>query len=141
MTRIAVGMLLLLASAACSDSTGPDGSVPGGYTLTQLTYVQLGHTRDAIEEGTVMHVTLTGDGTTTGSLHTPAASSESGSDEDVSLAGTWAFDADSTHISFNFPAAPGFLLAANPWAIVGSTLAFTYSSGDEFVVTATLTRN
>jgi hypothetical protein len=139
--RVAIAILVLLSPLACSGSTEPGQSVRGTYTLTALTYSEMGHVTDYVAAGVVMSVSLALDGTTTGALHTPAALSEDGEDEDISLEGTWTIDASGTHVDFDFPNAIGLFLSSVPWNIEDSALTFSYVSGPVFMGTGTLTRN
>ncbi len=140
MTRIAAGMLLVLALAACSDSTGPDASPAGTWHATRLIVTDNGTPTDALAAGATITITLTSGGETTGTLHIPAALGEGGAEENLSLAGTWTFDTDRTHVSFD-QAADTFVRDVS-WSYDGSTMSGSLAgSGPGDIIEATLTRN
>lgn len=101
-TSIAACALALLA--ACGDGgsglTGISGggasypeSVDGTYSATSLSLAQGADTTDLLAEGVTITLTLTPAGATTGSMTVPAAYSESGEEEILSLLGTYTYDA------------------------------------------------
>jgi hypothetical protein len=131
--------LVVFATVACTDSNGPDLSPTGTWHATRLIVTDHGTPTDALAAGAMIGMTLTSSGTTSGSIHIPAALSESGVEEDLSLRGTWSFGADSTHISFD-QAADTFI-RDNPWSYDGSTLSYVAAgAGSGDLIEATLTR-
>lgn len=84
---IAPSLLLLLGTTlACSDYTAPSEqpSPVGAYSATQFTTTANGVTTDQLAEGVTISLTLAAEGTTSGSLNVPAASSVP-----LDLSGTW----------------------------------------------------
>jgi len=80
-------VFFLAAVAACSDYTSPTSTpdVVGTYSATTLTRTANGVTEDQLALGVTLTITLVADGTTTGNLLVPAASSTP-----VDLTGTWS---------------------------------------------------
>jgi len=90
---LAIATLATFATLACSgDSTGPGrAEVAGSYRATTLAATQGGMTEDALAAGATLTIELRADGTTTGDFFLPAALNE-GTDEHVSMAGSWTLD-------------------------------------------------
>jgi hypothetical protein len=93
MNRLQSSLLLLALSslAACGDSTSPNEAVAGTYNATTIIFTPAGGAPvDVLALGGSLHVDLTSEGTTTGTLVIPAAFTEDGVDDDViDLAGTY----------------------------------------------------
>jgi len=94
-----VSLAVGLAAGGCSDSTGnnedspPPATVEGSYHATKLAMKEGSATTDLIAGGAQVAIVLTSTGTTTGTLVIPAAYSESGTEETLSLDGTYTYDA------------------------------------------------
>lgn len=94
-TRSAVqpGMLAIVLAvlfSACSDPvTLTMEELAGTYEATTFTGSEGGVTVDLLAEGGALTITLTSDGSTTGTMTIPASLSESGEEEVESMAGSW----------------------------------------------------
>lgn len=135
-------LLLTLAATmlACSEANDPDSAAVGAWHATRLTITDNGTATDALEAGVTITMNLRADGTTSGTAHIPAALDETGLEQDESLAGTWSFDADSTHI--NFEQQSDTFIRDDPWTYNGATM--TYSAAGEDpgdMIEATLARD
>lgn len=141
MPRIRLFTALILAVlAACSGSNGPDVSPAGAWHATKLVVTENGTRTDGVAAGVTIAMVLTSNGSTSGTLHIPAALNDSGVDGNESLAGTWSFDADSTHISFDH--ATDSFIRDNPWAYNGSMMNYSAAgSGAGDKIEATLARD
>jgi hypothetical protein len=134
-------------AAACgeggSSTTGISGgssypaSVEGTYSATTVTLAEAGGSTDLLAEGVVISLVLTAGGTTTGSMTVPAAYSESGEEEILSLNGTYTYDA-TTGIATLAHAADTFLRDTT-WHAKGTQLKGTFDGGT-YTLTVTLDR-
>jgi hypothetical protein len=141
MTRIAAGLLVVLALAACSDSTEPADSVAGSYTATRAIVTDAGTPTDALAVGVTIHITLAENGTTTGTVHIPGILSDSGDPEDQSLTGTWTANEAGTQVTFDFDDVSDFAFEGTPWTVDGNTLNFSSSTGEGDSIEITLTKD
>lgn len=81
---------LLVGACGDDDPTGLSmDEVAGTYGTTTFTLTEGGTTTDVLAEGGSLEITLSPDGTTDGTLVIPASLSESGQEEQLSMAGTW----------------------------------------------------
>jgi hypothetical protein len=105
-TRCLAIVLLLGATAACADSTGPTpdptlGSVAGVYHADgdggELTTVEGGAPSDWLAEGGSIRLELRADGTTAGRIFIPEAAEEGG-DFEADLAGGWSIAEGAVHL-------------------------------------------
>jgi hypothetical protein len=108
-------VLLLGTTLACSDYTAPSEqpSPVGAYSATQFTTTVNGVTTDQLAEGVTITLTLAADGTTSGSLTVPAASSVP-----LDLTGTWTRSAG----VITFHHATQTFLDVLPFTLAGSQL-------------------
>lgn len=87
-------LTLLVAGAACDDSTGPDReNVAGTYTATTFTTTTGGVTTDQLEDDASLDIVLFVNGTTSGSLVAPGGSPSE------SMAGTWSLSGNTVTFS------------------------------------------
>ena len=143
-STVAVG----LALAACSDSThsptginassAPPATVDGPYQATTLTVKEGNSTTDLIAGGAEVSIVLTSSGTTTGTMVVPAAYSESGTEETLSLDGTYTYDAGSGVVTFTHDA--DTFLRDMTWEASGKELHGTLAVDVGSTLTATLER-
>ena len=141
MNRIAAGLLVVLALAACSDSTEPGDSIAGSYTATRAIVTDGGTPTNALAVGATIHLTLSENGTTSGTVHLPGALTDSGEPEDQSLAGTWTVNEAGTQVTFDFAEVSDFAFEDTPWTVDGDELNFSSSSGEGDSIEITLTKD
>ncbi len=136
------GMVLI---AACGDG-GPTtpgisggssfpATVDGTYSATVVTLTEAGGSTDLLAEGAAIVLTLTPGGVTTGTMTVPAAYSESGEEEILSLNGTYAYDATTGIVTFAHAA--DTFLRDTTWHAKGTQLKGTFDGGT-YTLTATL---
>ena len=101
------GTTLALAAALACDSTEPDeidlADITRTFTAQTLTTTTSGVTTDHLARGATLTITLNGDRTTTGRLFVPGGA-VGGGNLDVSLAGTFTFNAVNDEVLFDQPA-------------------------------------
>jgi hypothetical protein len=126
-----------------SSTTGISGgsaypaTVDGTYSATVVTLTEAGGSTDLLAAGVVISLVLTPGGTTAGSMTVPAAYSESGEEEILSLNGTYTYDA-TTGIATLAHAADTFLRDTT-WHAKGTQLKGTFDGGT-YTLTVTLER-
>lgn len=146
--NVQLALLFLTAGlvlAACGDSapssTGISGSptyptaISGTYAATSLTLTEAGGTTDMLAAGAAISMVLTPGGGTTGTMTVPAAYSESGEEELVSLIGTYTYD-PSTGVA-TFSHAGDTFLRDTEWHAKGTKLNGTFDGGS-YTLAATL---
>lgn len=74
----------------------------GDYQATTFTVTEDGSTTDVLAEGGSLEITLAADGTSSGTFVIPASFTESGEEEQASMAGTWSVSAGT--VTFDQPA-------------------------------------
>lgn len=127
-----------VAAAACSDDTASGEGVVGGYRATTLTQVENGQRTNVLSQGAKLTMTLAADGTTTGTFIIPAALTESGTPDTLSLAGTYAYDAERQEVTFDQEA--DTYLRDVTWNVDGRRLTSTFGDGGTSIETV-LTRD
>jgi hypothetical protein len=147
MRTLAIAMIAAPLLMACGDddSTGVDltmSSVAGTYTASSaksgssLTAVEGGITINALQLGATLTLTLNADGTSTGTFHIPASISDSGTDENESLTGTWTLNGTQVTLTQSGDTfLRGIKLTAN-----GHTLTATDTSDDGVTISAVLVK-
>jgi hypothetical protein len=106
LTALAIGLVVGGCSDSTPSSTGIDASsappvtVDGLYHATKLAVNEGSSTTDLIAGGAQVAIVLTSSGTTTGAMVIPAAYSESGTEETLSLDGTYTYDAGTGTVTF-----------------------------------------
>lgn len=98
--RLGLATILLLVCAGCGDDGTTSDSPVGSYHATELTATSSSGTTDLLAAGAELTMVLSSQGTTTGTLVIPAAFSESGNEETVSLAGNYDYDAATGVVTF-----------------------------------------
>jgi hypothetical protein len=120
----AIALLILSASASCSDSTGLS-SLVGTYVATEWFWTATnGNSFDLLANGESLVITIKEDGTNTGTHHNTLASEN---DFDVSVAGTVTRNGDK--VTFHSTHSEGSVLTDHRWFIVGTTLVGTVEDG------------
>jgi hypothetical protein len=137
--------LACLAVIGCGDgtpsTTGVSGNpsypatVNGTYQATTLTLTEASGDTDMLAEGVVISLVLTPAGATTGSMTVPAAYSESGEEEILSLIGTYAYNAKTGIVTLAHPA--DTFLRDVTWHAKETRLNGTFK-GASYTLTATL---
>lgn len=143
--RLCVALSCVVLVAACGEggptTTGISGgssypaTVDGTYSATVVTLTEAGGSTDLLAEGVVISLVLTPGGATTGTMTVPAAYSESGEEEILSLNGTYTYDA-TTGIVTLAHAADTFLRDTT-WHAKGTQLKGTFDGGT-YTLTVTL---
>lgn len=139
---LAFGVALI---AACGDgdpsTTGISGgsaypeTIDGTYSATTVTLTETSGGTDLLAEGVVISLVLTPGGATTGTMTVPAAYSESGEEEILSLLGTYTYDA-TTGVA-GFAHAADTFIRDTEWHAKGTRLTGTFDGGT-YSITATL---
>ncbi|MDT8435622.1 MAG: hypothetical protein RRA92_02595 [Gemmatimonadota bacterium] len=94
--RTALLVLAVLVVPACDDDDPTEpvslttADLVGSYAATVFTVTEDGSVADVLTVGGSLEIDLAADNTTSGSLVIPASLSESGTEEILSLAGTWS---------------------------------------------------
>ena len=133
LTALAICLLLAGCGDGAPSSTGISGSptyptaINGTYSATSLALTQASGTTDMLAAGAAVSLVLTPGGKTTGSMTVPAAYSESGEEEILSLNGTYTYDA-ATGVATLSHAADTFLRDAT-WQAKGTKLTGTFDGG------------
>ena len=128
--QTAVGSLVLLLSlvSSCTDAAcacSPTVTLVGTYHATRLHFTPTGQTTiDALAAGATLVITLSGNGTTSGTLFVPA-SLNNGTPQSFDLAGT--YQTAGNHVTFSHNA--DTFLRDVEWTWVGTTLVTTESAG------------
>ena len=145
LSRLFIALSCVALIAACGDggssTTGISGgssypaTVDGTYSATVVTLTEVGGSTDLLAEGVVISLVLTPGGATTGTMTVPAAYSESGEEEILSLNGTYTYDA-TTGIVTLAHAADTFLRDTT-WHAKGTQLKGTFDGGT-YTLTVTL---
>ncbi len=145
LSRLFIALSCVALIAACGDggssTTGISGgssypaTVDGTYSATVVTLTEAGGSTDLLAEGVVISLVLTPGGATTGTMTVPAAYSESGEEEILSLNGTYTYDA-TTGIVTLAHAADTFLRDTT-WHAKGTQLKGTFDGGT-YTLTVTL---
>ncbi len=145
LTRSIGALALLLLQVACGDggptTTGISGgtsypaTIDGTYRASTLTLTEAGGNTDLVAEGVAITLVLTPAGATTGTMTVPAAYSESGEEEILSLLGTYNYDATTGIATFTH-AADTFLRDTTLHA-KGTQLTGTFDGGT-YTITVTL---
>ena len=143
--RLFVALICVALVAACgegdSSTTGISGgsaypaTVDGTYSATTVTLTEAGGSTDLIAEGAAISLVLTPGGATTGTMTVPAAYSESGEEEILSLLGTYTYDA-TTGVA-GFAHAADTFIRDTEWHAKGTLLTGTFDGGT-YSITATL---
>ena len=143
--RLFAALCCVALIAACgeggSSTTGISGgsaypaTVDGTYSATTVTLTETGGSTDLIAEGAAISLVLTPGGATTGTMTVPAAYSESGEEEILSLAGTYTYD-DATGIA-TFAHAADTFIRDTEWHAKGTRLTGTFDGGT-YSIKATL---
>jgi hypothetical protein len=137
--RSAAAALLfsLAASTACDDNTEPSDSIAGTYQAAELTITDATGSTDLLAAGAELTIVLSAAGTTTGTFVVPAAYSEEGVDETLSLAGSYEYDPASETATFEHEA--DTFIRDVTWELEDGDLHGVFSSGGA-TLTATLER-
>ena len=145
LSRLFIALSCVALIAACGDggssTTGISGgssypaTVDGTYSATVVTLTEAGGSTDLLAEGVVISLVLTPGGATTGTMTVPAAYSESGEEEILSLNGTYTYDA-TTGIVTLAHAADTFLRDTT-WHAKGTQLKGIFDGGI-YTLTVTL---
>lgn len=141
---ILVGGLTLIGcyepptSIGTAGNTSPPASVVGPYHASKLTLSQGSANTDMLAAGTRISIVLTDSGVTTGSIVIPAAYSEAGTEDTLSLLGTYTYDAETGAVVFD-QLADTFIRDAT-WSARGSELHGVFSPGS-YTLNATLKRD
>ena len=145
LSRLFIALSCVALIAACGDggssTTGISGgssypaTVDGTYSATVVTLTEAGGSTDLLAEGVVISLVLTPGGATTGTMTVPAAYSEAGEEEILSLNGTYTYDA-TTGIVTLAHAADTFLRDTT-WHAKGTQLKGTFDGGT-YTLTVTL---
>ena len=135
--RLFVALTCVALVAACgegdSSTTGISGgsaypaTVDGTYSATTVTLTEAGGSTDLIAEGAAISLVLTPGGATTGTMTVPAAYSESGEEEILSLLGTYTYDA-TTGVA-GFAHAADTFIRDTEWHAKGTRLTGTFDGG------------
>ena len=143
--RLIAALSCVALVAACgeggSSTTGISGgsaypaTIDGTYSATIVTLTEAGGSTDLIAEGAAISLVLTPGGATTGTMTVPAAYSESGEEEILSLAGTYTYD-DATGIA-TFAHAADTFIRDTEWHAKGTRLTGTFDGGT-YSISATL---
>ncbi len=130
----AILLVCLTVMVACGDSTDPDptNGIVGSYVATTFTLDQGGPLIDLLSAGSSLTLTLTGGGTTTGTLFVPA-SVAGGTDFQADMAGAYQVVGNTVTFQQN---ADTFVRDAT-WSIVGTTLTTVFTSGETISVILT----
>lgn len=112
-------LALPFAMVACSEPTTWTDLFAGTYTATSWTIRQGEETTDALAAGAAIVLSLTSDGRTSGEMRLPAPLSSTGTEQRISLEGTWDLSEGTGHVTFTQQArtslpAPTGSLGARP---------------------------
>ena len=145
LSRLFIALSCVALIAACGDGGSSTPGISGGSSYpatvdgtssaTVVTLTEAGGSTDLLAEGVVISLVLTPGGATTGTMTVPAAYSESGEEEILSLNGTYTYDA-TTGIVTLAHAADTFLRDTT-WHAKGTQLKGTFDGGT-YTLTVTL---
>ena len=143
--RLFAALSCVALVAACgeggSSTTGISGgsaypaTIDGTYSATTVTLTEASGGTDLLAEGVVIALVLTPGGATTGTMTVPAAYSESGEEEILSLLGTYTYDA-TTGVA-GFAHAADTFIRDTEWHAKGTRLTGTFDGGT-YSINATL---
>ena len=136
-TAAATLLFALVAVAACDDNTNPTDGIAGTYQAAELTIADESGSIDLLAAGAELSIVLTAAGATSGTFVIPAAYSESGLEETLSLAGTYEYDAAAQSATFDHEA--DTFIRDVAWELEGGNLHAAFTSGGS-TLTATLER-
>jgi len=92
------GLVAVLATFACDDTTGPN-DVVGSYEATSFVTTTGGVDRNELASGGFIDLVLDSDGTTSGDFHLAAFGGNPAVDEDLS--GTWTLTGSTVRINLD----------------------------------------